>query len=126
VLLLTRSERTADRKLAERFDLPHVEHREVPASQASERARRLAVVPTEGLAAVAGWLDEVMPRGGTTIVTPSRSGITVRIPSHRPISGTVLGGGTAFIRERVSVGPGGLFGIETEGTRMGPALSAYS
>jgi pimeloyl-ACP methyl ester carboxylesterase len=116
VLLLTRSERAADRRLAERFDLPHVEHREVPGQPKLLNVHDdWPVVPTEGLATVAGWLDEVMPRGGSTIVTPSRSEVTVPIPSDGPGSSEVHGGGTAFIRERgVRLGPVGLFAIETE------------
>jgi pimeloyl-ACP methyl ester carboxylesterase len=117
VLLLTRSERSADRKIVEGFDLAHVEHREVPGQPLLLDVHDdWPVVPTEGLATVSEWLDKVMAHGGSTIVVPTQSEVVVRTASGGSSSGEVPTGGTVLIRERsVRLGPEGLFGIETEG-----------
>ncbi|MGO9964695.1 MAG: hypothetical protein ACLPUG_14885 [Acidimicrobiales bacterium] len=116
VLLLTRLERVADRKLAERFDQLHVERREVPGQPKLLNVHDdWPVVPTEGLAAVAGWLDKVMSRRGPAVVMPQHSEVTVRLSSHGSSAGVIKDAGTALIRERaVRLGPPELFGIETE------------
>ena len=122
VLLLTRSERIADRKLAGRFDPTRVEHREVAGQPELLDVRSPAqTVPAEGLATVAGWLDRVMPRSGHRIATPISGEVTVRIPADGLGSSEVPGGETALVRERaVWLGPAGLFGIETERDSGGP------
>jgi len=116
VLLLTRSERVADHKLVDRFDLPHVVRREVKGQpELLDVHDDWPTVPAEGIATVAGWLDEVMPRSGSEMAVPNRSEITVEIPSAEPSPSAAPGGGTMLIRERaVWLGPAGLFGIETE------------
>ncbi len=122
VLLLTRSERIADRKLAGRFDPTRVEHREVAGQPELLDVRSPdQTVPAEGLATVAGWLDRVMPRSGHRIATPISGEVTVRIPADGLGSSEVPGGETALVRERaVWLGPAGLFGIETERDSGGP------
>ncbi len=123
VLLLTRSERVADRKLAERFDLPHVERREVKGQpQLLDVHDDWPIVPSDGIATVAQWLDEVMPRNGSAIASPSRCEVVVGIPPSGPGSGEARGD-SVLIRERaVTLGPAALFGIETERVtgRSGP------
>ncbi len=116
VLLLTRSERVADRRLAERFDLPHVEHREVTGQpKLLEIQAGQQTVPAEALATVAEWLDEVMPRSGHEIAAPADGEVRVRISPDGPGSNRATGGTTTLVRERaVRLGPAGLFGIETE------------
>jgi len=116
VLLLTRPERTADCKLAGRFDPTRTEHREV-AGQAELLDVRSPeqTVPAEGLATVAQWLDKVMPTSGHRIATPTSREVVVRISTNGPGSEVTPGGGTTLVRERaVRLGPAGLFGIETE------------
>ena len=119
VLLLTRSGRVADRKLAEHFDLLHVEHREVMGqAELLEVTPPNQTVPAEALATVAGWLDKVMPRGGFGIAAPASGEARVWISPDG--SNPVPGEAATLVRERaVRLGPTGLFGIETEGGTTG-------
>jgi pimeloyl-ACP methyl ester carboxylesterase len=121
VLLLTRAERAADRKLVERFSRPHVEWREVAGQpQLLDVHDDWPVVPAEGLATVASWLDEIMPRSGSAVTAPSLSEVTVAISPDGPSSVRVPAGTTSPVRERtVRLGPAGLFGIETESVTGG-------
>lgn len=121
VLLLTRTERVADRKLADRFDLPNVEHREVPGQPKLLNVHDdWPVVPTEGLATIAEWLDKVMPRSSPGIAVPTRSEVTAQVSTNGLGSSADQGAQTALVRERgVRLGPGGLFAIETEGETGG-------
>ncbi|MGA3353929.1 MAG: alpha/beta hydrolase family protein [Acidimicrobiales bacterium] len=116
VLLLTRSERVVDRKLVERFDLPHVERKQVLGQrELLDVHDDWPIVPAEGLATVVSWLDEVMPRTGSALAIPNSREVAVGICAHRPGSPDVCDGDRTIIRERaVWLGPVGLFGIETE------------
>jgi len=125
-LLLTRSERIADRKLAERLGAPHLEHREVPGQPELLDVKVIKqAVPTEALENLAGWLDDVMPQSRHKIAVPTRREITVPIQADRPTAseapdgetpgGEAPGGESVLVRERaVSLGPAELFAIETE------------
>ena len=74
VLLLTRSERIADRKLVPRFRLANLEHREVPGQPVLLDVQApTQVVPTQAIATVVDWLDDAMPRSSSPVVVP-RSG----------------------------------------------------
>lgn len=119
VLLLTRSGRVADRKLAESFDLPHVEHREVTGQlELLDVAPPNETVPADALATVTGWLDKVMPQGGFGIAAPANGEVRVRISPDG--SSPVPGEAATLVRERaVRLGPTGLFGIETESETTG-------
>ena len=121
VLLLTRSERAADRRLVERFSLPHVEWREVAGQpELLDVHDDWPIVPAEGLATVAAWLDEVMPRDPSAIKAPAPGEVTVAISPDGPSSMWVPAGTTSMVRERtVWLGPAGLFGIETESVTGG-------
>jgi pimeloyl-ACP methyl ester carboxylesterase len=116
VLLLTRSERIADRNLAGRFDPTRVEHREVAGQPELLDVRSPdQTVPADGLETVAGWLDKVMPPGVRRIATPTSREVVVRISTDGPDSKVAPGGRTTLVRERaVRLGPAELFGIETE------------
>lgn len=116
VLLLTRAGRVADPKIAERLGRSPVEHREVAGQPALLDVHPLErAVPAEALATVALWLDEVMPRSGRPVTLPARGEVKVRICPGGPSSSEAEGDGVATIRESaVSLGPVGLFAIETE------------
>jgi len=122
VLLLTRSERVADRKLAGPFDPARVEHREVTGQPDLLDVRSpKQTVPAQAIATVTGWLDEVMPRGGRRIATPAIAEAVVRVSPDGPGSKEASRDATALIRERaVWLGPAGLFGIRTESDSGGP------
>ena len=116
VLLLTRSERAADPRILERFGLPHIEQRQVPGQpELLDVHDDWPIVPAEGLAAVAAWLDQVMARDGSVIKSPDPGEATVAIVSDAPGSTRLLAGTTGLVREKTTwLGPAGLFGIETE------------
>lgn len=116
VLLLTRPERAHDRNLAERFCLPHVERREVSGQrELLDVYDEWPIVPTEGVATVAEWLDKVMPRGISANVTFGDSEVKVAVSSDDPASVGTAADTNTIIRERaVWLGSAELFGIETE------------
>ena len=116
VLLLTRSERDADLKLAQRFKLSHVEHKEVTGQpELLEVYDDWPTLPANALATVAGWLDEVMPRTGAGLSVPSQGDAVVEIFPCSTSSDSAASGEKALVRERVvRLGPARLFGIETE------------
>jgi pimeloyl-ACP methyl ester carboxylesterase len=120
VLLLTRTEGAAARKLAERFDLPHVKLGVVTGQlELLDPNPPQRCIPAEGIATVAGWLDEVMPRRAHKIAMPTRGDVTVSITTGgRGTNVPHFEGEPERVRERaVSLGPNGLFGIETEPER---------
>jgi pimeloyl-ACP methyl ester carboxylesterase len=125
VLVLTRSERAVDRGLAQWFNLPHVEHREVTGQPALLEVKAgEQIVPAEAVATVTGWLDKVMSRSVHAIVAPTNREVTVRDSHGVPDSNETMVGRMTFIRERaVWLGSAELFGIETESDtrRSGPA-----
>ena len=116
VLLLTRPGSSAARELAKSFDFPNVERREVKGQrELLDVHDDWPMVPSEGIATVVTWFDEVMPRGSTPIVVPSLNEIAIGVPSAAEQNGAASGTGITPIRERaVWLGPAGLFGIETE------------
>ena len=125
VLLLTRAERVADAKIAERLGGADLEHREVTGQPALLDVHPLErAVPAEALGMVTSWLDDVMPRHGLVITAPSEAEVKVRICVGDPSSDDPEGEESVLVRERaVSLGPVGLFAIETEPERrgLGPA-----
>jgi pimeloyl-ACP methyl ester carboxylesterase len=121
VLLLTRSERAVDRRLAQRFDLPHIEHREVTGQPALlEVVAGEQIVPAEGLTTVATWLDKVMSRTAKAIVAPTNLEVRVRVSQEVPDADESIDGGLVIVQERaVWLGSAELFGIETQSDTRG-------
>jgi pimeloyl-ACP methyl ester carboxylesterase len=119
VLLLTRSGRTSDRKLLARTELSNAEHREVGGQpELLDVAPPAQVVPVEGIEAVAGWLDHIMPEERQPLSLPSRREVKVRI--RRPTSRTSGEDDDVELVERsVLLGPQELFGITTEPAQGG-------
>jgi pimeloyl-ACP methyl ester carboxylesterase len=107
VLLLTRSERVSDRKLVTRLALVSPEHRELTGQpKLLDVSTPTQVVPAEAVAAVADWLDQVMPRSCCPITVPAERDVTARVSQGDDEVGVVERG--------VLLGQAGLFGIETE------------
>ena len=110
VLLLTRTERVADRKLAQRFEMPNVEHREVPGQPELLNVHDdWPVVPTEGLATTVEWLDKVMPRSSSGVAIPTRSEVTVEVSSSGLDVAADQGAENAHPRTRSQPWPWGAF-----------------
>lgn len=128
VLLLTRSERAADRRLVERFSLPHVEWREVAGQpELLDVHDDWPIVPAEGLATVAACLDEVMPRDPSAIKAPAPGEVTVAISPDGPSSMWVPAGTTSMVRERtVWLGRRGFSAPRPSRSPAVRARSAYS
>ncbi len=119
VLLLTRSERAADRELVDRLGLVNLEHREVT-GQPELLDVPVGVVPAEAVATVADWLDQVMPRSGCPITMPAERDVTVRVSRGDGAAlGATVDGEVGLVERGVLLGPAGLFGIATEPERGG-------
>ena len=116
VLLLTRSGRASDRKLAVHLGQSHVEQEEVSGQpELLEVQPPRQAVPTDALATVAAWLDEVMPGGGHVIAPVTPPEVIVAVRPRRTSSSDPVEDEAVPVRERaVRLGPVGLFGIETE------------
>ncbi len=117
VLLLTRSERRPyDIRLAEVLDWPNVEHVEVAGQpELLEVMPHEQTIPSDTVATVAEWLDKVICRAGERVTLEAASEVTVRMASRCPsANGATPGSTVTLIKERaVSLGPAGLFGLET-------------
>lgn len=116
VLLLTRSERAADRKLVSRLGLVNLEHREAAGQpELLDVQAPTQVVPAEAVATVADWLDQAMPRSGGPIAVPADKDVTVRISQGGGAAlGVTADGDVGVVERGVLLGPAGLFGIVTE------------
>jgi len=114
VLLLTRSERAADHKTAARLERANLEHREVKGqSELLDVQAPTQIVPSEAVATVADWLDQVMSRSQCPVTLPAEREVTVRVTSRDHV-GATLDGEVGVVERDVVLGPAGLFGIATE------------
>jgi pimeloyl-ACP methyl ester carboxylesterase len=119
VLLLTRSEQAADRKLVARLRLVNLEHREVAGqSELLGVQAPTQVVPAKTVATVAAWLDQVMPRSDSSIAVPAERDVTVRVSQGDGAApGATVDGDVGVVERGILLGPSGLFGITTEPER---------
>ena len=124
VLLLTRSERTADRRLVARLGSANCEHREVTGQpDLLDVQAPTQIVPVEAVATVADWLDKVMPQSRYRVALPVKRDVTVQVfRGHRVENRPILDSGTRVLERGVWIEPVGLFGISTEpeGGSSGP------
>jgi pimeloyl-ACP methyl ester carboxylesterase len=121
VLLLTRSERAADRKLVDRLGLVNLEHREVTGQpELLDVTVPMQAVPADAVATVADWLDQVMPRGGCPITLPTERDVRVRFAKGDGAGlGASVDSEVGVVERGVLLGPAELFGIATEPEREG-------
>ncbi len=124
VLLLTRVDQPAKRALVDRLSLPNVDHRKVTGqAELLDMPTPLQVVPTDTLATIVGWLDEVMPEERQRVNLPGSAEMAgtvglnpMAVPPHDDEVRTPI------VERAVRLGPLNLFGISTEpkATAAGP------